>query len=227
MLKLGRGASIKEYCGRDAVNINWVCKGVKACLEYAHSEGWCHLDVQPSNVIVEPDLGNSPEQDIVKLIDWGSAAMMKEKLDHYRGTPPFSHPNLLRLDKKDWVKNNPKADFDMYSLAMTACYLLRGRMPWDGFDRVHVTQEMLDSRLEIAKPLIDQSNLDEDLKVFLISVIDDSLPRQSKRLKEKLEGKKDVTKEKRAVEDQEPSSKNSKKMMRRTSQGGGRAGKSG
>ena len=184
MLRLEQGLCANDFCETNPVKIERVFRVVKEALDYAHGEGWCHMDVKPSNVIViPPEMGRPAEQADVRLIDWGCAARTAKTLDHYQGTPPFSNPELLRVNsKRKWEKMAPKSEFDLYSLTMTVCYLQYGRMPWDGFNGVYVTQANMDNWAKLAKSSIEESRIDDEVKRDLIDIIETNTPRRSECL---------------------------------------------
>ena len=169
--------------------IDRVFTETSAALDHAHGKKIVHLDVQPSNIIILQ--GAEP---IVLLNDWGCAAWINKLLTYYKGSPPFSPDDLLRTNSKKFISRKPVPKFDMFSLAMTICYLLNGGMPWDGFNRPLVTQEMLDTRKKKAKSLINAStDLSQEIKDRLLLIVSEKClkreinPPQSKRKAEKKE----------------------------------------
>lgn len=131
---------------------------------YAHKQGWFHLDIQPSNIIlVRKDDGTNK----YILIDWGIAKTGEKKLEEFHGSPPFSHPEmfLVKKEKKDqWKGPKPKPDFDNFSLAMTLACIQHGGVPWSGFHNKVVTNHMLTDRYNKAVELIRGSFLDDESK---------------------------------------------------------------
>ncbi|MCO5608231.1 hypothetical protein L7F22_062437 [Adiantum nelumboides] len=104
-------------------------------LEKMHAKGYVHGDVKPENFL----LGHpgSPDEKKLFLVDLGLASKWRdtstgrhidydEKPDVFRGTVRYAsvHAHLGRTgSRRD----------DLESLAYTLVFLLRGRLPWQGF----------------------------------------------------------------------------------------------
>ncbi|OAY76607.1 casein kinase 1-like protein HD16 isoform X2 [Ananas comosus] len=104
-------------------------------LENMHSKGYVHGDVKPENFLLGP-LG-TPEEENLFLVDLGLATRWKDSAtgqhveydqrpDVFRGTVRYAsvHAHLGRTgSRRD----------DLESLAYTLIFLLRGRLPWQGY----------------------------------------------------------------------------------------------
>ncbi|XP_074574101.1 casein kinase 1-like protein HD16 [Curcuma longa] len=104
-------------------------------LENMHSKGYVHGDVKPENFLLGPS-GTSEEKKLF-LVDLGLATKWKDsstnlhveydqRPDVFRGTVRYAsvHAHLGRTaSKRD----------DLESLAYTLIFLLRGRLPWQGY----------------------------------------------------------------------------------------------
>lgn len=104
-------------------------------LEKMHSKGFVHGDVKPENFLLGPP-GTSEEKKLF-LVDLGLATRWKDastgkhveydqRPDVFRGTVRYAsvHAHLGRTgSRRD----------DLESLAYTLIFLLRGRLPWQGF----------------------------------------------------------------------------------------------
>jgi serine/threonine protein kinase len=64
-----------------------IISNVYSAIKYAHSQGWVHMDVRPSNIVT------SGTQ--VMLIDWGSAHEINANLTSFVGCRPYAHDELL------------------------------------------------------------------------------------------------------------------------------------
>ncbi|MDF2693208.1 MAG: Serine/threonine protein kinase [Labilithrix sp.] len=102
-------------------------------LEEAHRAGLVHRDIKPSNLMVLPRLG---QHDAIKVLDFG-LAKVRSGDDAFPpnaicGTPHFIAPEaVLEPSRVD-------ARADLYSLGVTAYFLLTGDFPLDGNDPVDI-----------------------------------------------------------------------------------------
>ncbi|XP_020264878.1 casein kinase 1-like protein HD16 isoform X1 [Asparagus officinalis] len=104
-------------------------------LEKMHSKGYVHGDVKPENFLLGPH--GTPEEKKLFLVDLGLATKWKDsstgqhveydqRPDVFRGTVRYAsvHAHLGRTgSRRD----------DLESLAYTLVFLLRGRLPWQGY----------------------------------------------------------------------------------------------
>ncbi|KAL8107208.1 hypothetical protein AgCh_023862 [Apium graveolens] len=103
-------------------------------LEKVHSKGYVHGDVKPENFLLGPP--GTPEEKKLFLVDLGLATKWRDissqhveydqRPDVFRGTVRYAsvHAHLGRTgSRRD----------DLESLAYTLIFLLRGRLPWQGF----------------------------------------------------------------------------------------------
>ncbi|XP_021847756.1 casein kinase 1-like protein HD16 [Spinacia oleracea] len=104
-------------------------------LEKMHSRGYVHGDVKPENFLLGPP--GTPEEKKLFLVDLGLATKWRDSTtglhveydqrpDVFRGTVRYAsvHAHLGRTgSRRD----------DLESLAYTLVFLLRGRLPWQGY----------------------------------------------------------------------------------------------
>ncbi|XP_059640963.1 casein kinase 1-like protein HD16 isoform X1 [Cornus florida] len=104
-------------------------------LEKMHSRGYVHGDVKPENFLLGP--AGTPDEKKLFLVDLGLATRWRDgstglhveydqKPDVFRGTVRYAsvHAHLGRTgSRRD----------DLESLAYTLIFLLRGRLPWQGY----------------------------------------------------------------------------------------------
>ncbi|KAG8375614.1 hypothetical protein BUALT_Bualt10G0118700 [Buddleja alternifolia] len=104
-------------------------------LEKLHSKGYVHGDVKPENFLLGPP--GTPDEKKLFLVDLGLATRWRDnstglhvdydqRPDVFRGTVRYAsvHAHLGRTgSRRD----------DLESLAYTLIFLLRGRLPWQGY----------------------------------------------------------------------------------------------
>lgn len=102
-------------------------------LDEAHAAGLVHRDIKPSNLMLLPKLG---VHDAIKVLDFGLVHVTHPEddmdADAIVGTPLFMAPEVIldpsRIDGRS----------DLYSLGVTAYYLLTGRYPLHGANAVDI-----------------------------------------------------------------------------------------
>lgn len=105
-----------------------------SALDYAHAAGILHLDVKPSNIIlqsevmsVDPARPVPPDLKAV-LTDFGLAQMAARGRQttavDFMGTPAYASPELIRGER-------PDVRADVYSFGVVLYELLEGRPPFD------------------------------------------------------------------------------------------------
>ncbi|RJP64162.1 MAG: hypothetical protein C4539_14935 [Ignavibacteriales bacterium] len=98
-----------------------IIKQVINGLDYAHSKGFLHLDVKPSNIIISKD-------GVVKIMDFGiSKSLFVKNINIARtnpGTLPYMSPELFK-------SGDPTIQSDIYSLGITFYEMLAGVTPFE------------------------------------------------------------------------------------------------
>jgi serine/threonine protein kinase len=100
--------------------IRQACEG----LDRAHSgtPAVVHRDFKPENVFLHSPSGDEP---VIKLLDFGVAALVDGKRDKGRfGTPRYMAPEQLLGER-----TTPRTD--IYAAAIVLYEMLTGRLPWD------------------------------------------------------------------------------------------------
>ncbi|KAF7037571.1 hypothetical protein CFC21_047921 [Triticum aestivum] len=134
------GLSLWDACSNNShtMSVEMVaCIAIEAIsiLEKVHSKGYVHGDVKPENFLLGPP--GTPEEKKLFLVDLGLATKWKDRStghhveydqrpDIFRGTVRYAsvHAHLGRIgSRRD----------DLESLAYTLVFLLRGRLPWQGY----------------------------------------------------------------------------------------------
>ena len=106
-----------------------------SALAYAHRRGIVHRDINPSNIIVQPD-------DNVKILDFGLACPT--------GTEDFSNPGTVYYMAPEQIEGGPVDQrTDIYALGITAFEMVTGRRPFpeDNAKAVldlHLNQNIMD-----------------------------------------------------------------------------------
>ena len=81
-------------------------------LEVLHAQGFVHCDIKPSNVMVD-QLGNA------KIIDYGRAVQVEEKVSMLLGTPYYMAPEIHRREVT-------RVQSDLYSVGILGLEMLMG-----------------------------------------------------------------------------------------------------
>jgi serine/threonine protein kinase len=131
---LGDLATLVEQMGPFTVgHVVWVIRQVADALSCVHQEVW-HRDIKPHNLVLANSYRASGEP-MLKIIDFGLARLrgvqtadnpMMTKAGQMLGTVLFSAPEQLRNDE------SLDGRCDLFSLGMTAWFLLEGRPPLRG-----------------------------------------------------------------------------------------------
>ncbi len=141
-MELCRDGDLKEYVKKRGAlppaEALALIRQTAEALQFAHSRGIVHRDIKPSNLLLVMSDDGPPH---VKLIDFGLVRRMAREADETadqtasQWSPVFASPEQIRehaLDERT----------DIFSLGMTAWYLMAGSGPVDGS-----TQEIIQDRL--------------------------------------------------------------------------------
>ena len=115
-------------------------------LEALHVQSIVHCDVSPSNLMLTED-------GIVKLLDYGVARRMDDRMGRIGGSPPYMAPELL-LERWNGVVE-PMAD--LYSLAATIYHCIAGMPPYGlgDIDDIRTRMYSVDGPAAFATPIAD------------------------------------------------------------------------
>lgn len=98
--------------GFRADHIAWLIYQLAGALDYAHTQGVCHLDIKPSNVLIGAD-------DAVRLVDFGAAQYVGESNEYVEASLNYASPDYVRTGVG-------QPEDDVYSLAVMAYCLFLG-----------------------------------------------------------------------------------------------------
>ncbi|MBR9979425.1 MAG: protein kinase, partial [Desulfatitalea sp.] len=124
-----------------------------AALAYAHRHGIIHRDVNPSNIIVQPN-------DHVKVLDFGLSCPI--------GTEDFSNLGTAAYMAPEQIEGGPvDGRTDIYALGITAFEMVTGCRPFPEDDLkalldLHLSQDVMDPRALVP-------DLPEALRTFIIT----------------------------------------------------------
>lgn len=115
---------------------NHIANGVLSALRFAHTHGWVHLDVRPSNIVLVRGKRKDWLDCQVVLVDWALAVRIGSRLNGLRGVPDFVHNDIISSRESKWQA----APFhDVFAVACTFAALAFGDVigdhayaPWDG-----------------------------------------------------------------------------------------------
>ncbi|HKJ37301.1 MAG TPA: protein kinase, partial [Anaerolineales bacterium] len=151
--------------------INDLLGKVANALTYAHDNNVIHRDVKPANILLTSRSTPISENSILPqdvepiLTDFGlvrfTQSTQQTSTGYITGTPAYMSPEQSRGDRAD-------ARTDVYSLGVTAYYMLAGRIPFDADSAV----SMLHQHIHDPHPPIN------DLPLSLHKVIDRALAKK-------------------------------------------------
>jgi len=106
-----------------------------SALAYAHKRGIIHRDINPSNIIVQPN-------DQIKILDFGLACSIGTEDFSNTGTPYYMAPEQIDAEPVD-----PRTD--IYALGITAYEMVTGRRPFPEDNAktlldMHLTRDVTD-----------------------------------------------------------------------------------
>ncbi|MGR6837652.1 serine/threonine protein kinase [Aliivibrio wodanis] len=93
-------------------HIAWLIYQLAGALEYIHTQGICHLDIKPSNIII-------CEDDSIKIIDFGASKDMNDVSTYSEVSLAYASPLFIKSGKA--IPQD-----DVYSMALLTCCLFTG-----------------------------------------------------------------------------------------------------
>lgn len=107
-------------------SVRQILMSLLSVLNYIHGRGMIHRDIKPDNIILRA------RDNLPVLIDFGAVKeSMETEADSGGGAPPsiaIGTPGFMAIEQ---VAGRPVYASDLYSLGLTAIYLLTGKFPQD------------------------------------------------------------------------------------------------
>ncbi len=119
--------------------VAYIIRRVLRALEGLHDAGYIHCDVKPANIMINR-LG------YVKLIDYGRATLVNEKVTFLLGTPVYMAPEMH-------AREPALIASDLYTVGLVMLEMLRGEPLISG--NAKTEQQLLDMKLRVAGELPD------------------------------------------------------------------------
>jgi Nif-specific regulatory protein len=152
------GKKISEYFdGHSWDSLYDVVLQIAAGLHHIHHLGIIHLDLKPSNILVD-------EHGKAKIMDFGVAVESHQVLDRQiRGTLHYMAPEVLRQDRVD-------SRADLYALGMTLYETVTGALPGYGKAPIDVIRMHLDD--EIRPPSAINPRVPAELERIIVKLLE-------------------------------------------------------
>jgi Nif-specific regulatory protein len=152
------GRRISEFFdGQNWSALYEVILQIASALHHIHHLGIIHLDLKPSNILVD-DRGRA------KIMDFGVAVESRQVLDRtIRGTLQYMAPEVLRQDRVD-------SRADLYALGMTLYETVTGALPGYGKESIDVIRMHLDD--EIRPPSSINPRVPDELERIIMKLLE-------------------------------------------------------
>jgi Nif-specific regulatory protein len=157
------GKKISEYFdGHSWAALYDVFLQIASALHHIHHLGIIHLDLKPSNILVD-ERGNA------KIMDFGVAVESRQVLDRQiRGSLHYMAPEVLKQDRVD-------SRADLYSLGMTLYETVTGALPGYGRPSIDVIRLHLDE--DVRPPSSINPRVPAELEKIIMKLLEKD-PRQ-------------------------------------------------
>jgi Nif-specific regulatory protein len=152
------GKKISEYFdGHSWRALYDVILQIASGLHHIHHLGIIHLDLKPSNILVD-------EHGKAKIMDFGVAVESRQVLDRQiRGSLHYMPPEVLKQDRVD-------SRADLYSLGMTLYETVTGALPGYGRPTIEVIRMHLDE--EIRPPSSINPRVPPELELIIMKLLE-------------------------------------------------------
>lgn len=158
--RLVQGITLDEHINRflrqRPDSVKRICETifpVLDALDYLHTKGIVHMDIKPSNIMVENGCN-------IRLMDLGIATTHSDlgiSAPGMVGTPKYAAPEQIYEEGQPQVKIEPSTD--IYEMGITLYELLSGFNPFDSEDRDETIQRqrtlVLPASANIPSPILD------------------------------------------------------------------------
>src|SRR5207302_8841662 len=130
---------------------------IASALHHIHHLGIIHLDLKPSNILVD-ERGNA------KIMDFGVAIESRQVLDRQiRGSLHYMPPEVLKQDRVD-------SRADLYALGMTLYETVTGALPGYGKPSIEVIRMHLDE--DIRPPSSINPRVPPELELIIMRLLE-------------------------------------------------------
>jgi eukaryotic-like serine/threonine-protein kinase len=105
---------------------------VASAVHYIHVQGQLHLDLKPSNILLDGDAGGAWDAIIPKVSDFGIARQMEPSATDTGSIGPGGTPSYMAPEQITRPRKEMTARADIHGLGAILYHLLTGRPPYQG-----------------------------------------------------------------------------------------------
>lgn len=133
--------ALRNYGRLTEIEVLCVMKQVFDALKFMHDSGFAHLDIKPANLVYQHSLAYPRNlKGPIRIIDFGLAESVINKIRGARGTPIYSAPEV-DVPGSEYCGTSA----DIWSAGILMYELLSGTVPYKGRTFLEVTENIIEN----------------------------------------------------------------------------------